>query len=177
MEERPPRTIIHAGHRHELELSFCLETDIASLCSGCELRLGTGWIYRCRPCNYSLHFICARARPLIDHPSHPYYNHALALCIFPVRRQHFICNACNAPITQFYYHCRVHGCNFNLHLLCTMLPLSVDDQAHHHTLHLNFQNSSFECNKCHNRSSNAWRYHCRMCDFNVYPACVRLRDR
>ncbi|TYJ28237.1 hypothetical protein E1A91_A07G245900v1 [Gossypium mustelinum] len=102
--------IQHFSHPHLLEL-----TNIQALnlnpCSACNLQ-SSGWMYTCRPCNFTLHTSCSQLPHLITHPAHP--GHSLSLLpapAYPVG--YFNCDACGQRGHGFNYHC--NQCDFDIH--------------------------------------------------------------
>lgn len=53
-----PRSVCHAGHRHELNLVS--EGRGPFICCDCDEQ-GTAWVYQCLECGYELHPKCVRA--------------------------------------------------------------------------------------------------------------------
>ncbi|WRX22504.1 DC1 - like 10 [Theobroma cacao] len=83
--------IQHFSHPHLLELTNPLTLNITP-CSGCKLQ-SSGWMYTCKPCNFTLHTSCSQLPQLITHPAHP--GHPLTLLptpAYPVGC--FNCDAC-----------------------------------------------------------------------------------
>ncbi|KAJ0105375.1 hypothetical protein Patl1_19490 [Pistacia atlantica] len=103
--------IQHFSHHHQLQLTQTL-TPTTPFCSGCN-RQSSGWMYICRPCNFSLHLSCSQMPQLINHPSHPL--HPLSLLPKPLYPGGvFKCDACGHQGHDFSYHC--NNCDFDLHI-------------------------------------------------------------
>ncbi|XP_077219624.1 protein VACUOLELESS GAMETOPHYTES-like [Tasmannia lanceolata] len=168
--------IQHFSHQHPLELTTLPHTQITSpLCFGCNLKL-SGWLYTCKPCNYYLHISCSQLPHLIQHPADP--NHALSLLPYPAYPEgYFNCDACGRRGDGFSYHCG--RCNFDVHILCASMPLSINHQAHCHTLNLAFfppyQNKGFSCDICKRLGSNHWLYRCETCEFDAHLGCATAK--
>ncbi|XP_077246166.1 uncharacterized protein LOC143886070 [Tasmannia lanceolata] len=169
--------IQHFSHQHPLELTTFQQTHITNLCSGCKLKL-SGWLYTCYQCNYFLHASCSQMPQLINHPADP--NHALSLFPYPAYPEgYFHCDACGRTGDGFAYHCG--PCNLDIHILCASMPLSLNHQAHHHTLNLAlfppYQNKGFSCDICKRFGSNHWLYRCEACEFDAHLGCATAKTR
>ncbi|KAL4378609.1 hypothetical protein GQ457_02G011630 [Hibiscus cannabinus] len=160
--------IQHFSHPHPLDLTL----DQLAPCSACMLQ-PSGWMYTCRPCNFTLHSSCTQLPPLISHPSHP--AHSLTLLpapAYPVG--YFSCDACGQRGHGFSYHC--NQCEFDVHPLCASKPLAIHCHSHPCQLHLCFyppyKTKGFSCDVCRQIGSNHWLYRCNICEFDVHMSCV-----
>ncbi|XP_031263929.1 uncharacterized protein LOC116122164 [Pistacia vera] len=163
--------IQHFSHHHQLQLTQTL-TPTTPFCSGCN-RQSSGWMYTCRPCNFSLHLSCSQMPQLINHPSHPL--HPLSLLPKPLYPGGvFKCDACGHQGHGFSYHC--NNCDFDLHILCASKPLYVTHHAHACRLSLSFsppyQAKGFSCDICRKFGANHWLYHCGNCEFDAHLDCA-----
>ncbi|XVF14143.1 hypothetical protein REPUB_Repub09cG0032100 [Reevesia pubescens] len=163
--------IQHFSHPHLLELTNPQVLNI-SPCSGCKLH-SSGWMYTCKPCNFTLHTACSQLPQLITHPAHP--GHSLSLLptpAYPVG--YFRCDACGQQGHGFNYHC--NQCDFDVHSICASKPLSLYHQSHPCQLQLFFyppyQTKGFSCDICHQIGSNHWLYRCSICEFDVHMTCA-----
>ncbi|GKE32977.1 C1-like protein [Tanacetum coccineum] len=167
--------IKHSSHPHLLQLTASNQ-QINLNCAGCNLHISPNdHVYTCRPCNFFLHTSCSKFPQLITHPSHR--EHALSLICTPIYPGGFFkCDACTQHGTRFSYHC--HTCDFDLHVLCSSKPLSVNTQFHPHPLVLTFDSPygekvGFSCDVCKNAGlSNQWLYRCVTCEFDVHLHCA-----
>ncbi|XP_017984261.1 PREDICTED: uncharacterized protein LOC108660470 [Theobroma cacao] len=88
------------------------------------------------------------------------------------------CNACGNSITDDFATYRCKGCNFNLHVLCTLLPRTAWHKCDEHCLTLTYHEvhdySEYHfCDICEERRNpNIWFYHCALCDKSAHPKCV-----
>ncbi|XP_017984259.1 PREDICTED: uncharacterized protein LOC18586179 [Theobroma cacao] len=87
------------------------------------------------------------------------------------------CNACGSSIDNGEaYRCK--SCNFNLHVLCTLLPQTARHKCDEHCLTLTYHevNDYSEYHSCdiceERRNPNIWFYHCALCDKSAHPKCV-----
>ncbi|OMO64568.1 C1-like protein [Corchorus olitorius] len=163
--------IQHFSHPHLLELTN--QTLNISPCSACNLP-PSGWMYTCKPCNFSLHTSCSQLPQLITHPAHP--GHSLTLLPTPAYPVGFFsCDACGQRGHGFSYHCS--QCDFDIHSVCASKPLSLVHQSHPCQLQLFFyppyQTKGFSCDVCHQiGGSNHWLYRCSVCSFDVHLSCA-----
>ncbi|KAJ6418700.1 hypothetical protein OIU84_001968 [Salix udensis] len=104
--------VTHFSHPHPLELSNAQSLYTTS-CSACKLQ-PHGWMYSCKPCNFTLHISCTQMPNLITHPSHPI--HPLTLFAAPpYPGGSFRCDGCGLQGTGFIYHCTT--CDFDVHMM------------------------------------------------------------
>ncbi|KAE8710018.1 EARLY-PHYTOCHROME-RESPONSIVE1 family protein [Hibiscus syriacus] len=164
--------IQHFSHPHPLELALNPQTLNPSPCSACKLQ-SSGWMYTCKPCNFTLHASCSQLPRLITHPCHP--GHSLGLLpapSYPVG--YFNCDGCGQRGYGFNYHC--NQCEFDIHSLCASKPLAIRCGSHPCQLQLFFyppyQTKGFSCDVCHQIGSNHWLYRCSICEFDVHMSCV-----
>ncbi|GMI86819.1 hypothetical protein HRI_002351200 [Hibiscus trionum] len=166
--------IQHFSHPHPLDLIIDPQTQTLNPfpCSACK-HLSSGWMYTCKPCNFTLHASCSQLPRLITHPFHP--GHSLSLLpapAYPVG--HFNCDACGQRGNGFNYHC--NQCEFDIHSLCASKPLTIRCGSHPCQLQLFFyppyQTKGFSCDVCHQIGSNHWLYRCSICEFDVHMSCV-----
>ncbi|KAK1404246.1 putative Cysteine/Histidine-rich C1 domain family protein [Heracleum sosnowskyi] len=174
--------ILHFSHPHPLDLNSnhqTLEPNMISTkympCASCKLLPNNSddYIYSCIPCNFHLHKACTQFPQLISHTSHP--SHPLTL--LPVSSYPgglFNCDACNRRGNGFSYHC--HVCDFDLHVACASMQLSVVHYSHIHPLVLTFKNpyeaKGFSCDICSKIGSKQWLYRCGICDFDAHLHCA-----
>jgi len=163
--------INHFSHPHPLELSNAQSLYMNS-CSACNLQ-PSGWMYSCKPCNFTLHISCTQMPTLITHPCHPI--HPLTLFSTPVYPGgSFNCDGCGLQGNGFNYHCTT--CDFDVHMMCATNPLSLAHQSHPHQLNLAFyppyQTKGFSCDICHKIGSNHWLYRCSACEFDAHMKCA-----
>ncbi|KAK3035768.1 hypothetical protein RJ639_033497 [Escallonia herrerae] len=173
--------IQHFSHPHVLELldlqnqPTLMLSSSSTACSGCKLQ-PSGYVYKCRPCNFTLHFSCTQFPQLVTHPSHP--NHTLSL--LPISAYPggiFNCDACKHRGSGFSYHCP--HCDFDLHVVCASKPLSITHHSHPRPMQLVFSapydTNRFACNVCSKIGSKQWLYRCAACEFDVHMDCAIAR--
>ncbi|KAF9671227.1 hypothetical protein SADUNF_Sadunf12G0025500 [Salix dunnii] len=161
----------HFSHPHPLELSNAQSLYMTS-CSACNLQ-PHGWMYSCKPCNFTLHISCTQMPNFITHPSHPI--HPLTLFSTPpYPGGSFNCDGCGLQGNGFSYHCTT--CDFDVHIMCATNPLSLAHQSHPHQLNLAFyppyQTKGFSCDICNRIGSNHWLYRCGSCEFDAHMECA-----
>ncbi|CAA2975201.1 uncharacterized LOC107803974 [Olea europaea subsp. europaea] len=169
-------TINHFSHPHPLKLSnYQTQHTLiqSSSCSGCTLQV-SGLTYNCTTCNYFLHKKCAEMPQKISHPFHK--QHAFSLLQKPVYPNGaFNCDACGEVGNGFSYHCK--ECTIDLHILCSVMPLSLAHASHPHKLNLTFEcpypTKSFCCDICGKGGSNLWLYRCSSCGFDAHLNCAK----
>ncbi|KAK3001835.1 hypothetical protein RJ639_020902 [Escallonia herrerae] len=134
-------------------------------CDGCNT-LGSGTRYRCHACDFDLHERCATCPFAL--PSHVQPQHQLTL-VNQTGKAHF-CNLCGDIADGIFYTCR--ACDFDVHPLCTQLPLTVRYAPHpQHLLMLQPGNPSSWCSFCR-QPCKSWRYTCQVCGVDVHLDCV-----
>ncbi|KAK1412866.1 hypothetical protein QVD17_34441 [Tagetes erecta] len=172
----------HFSHLHNLTIHHPYELGKQVVCSGCHFPCDntTTAVHACHQCNFFLHDHCANAGRYVKHPSHKL--HPLILLPYPTYAgSTFICNACGRPGKSFSYCCAL--CEFDLHVGCAMLPVSVVSEHHEHELGLYYgvqvvprrgSNTEQEyCNICNKvLEGRNWAYCCQSCDFNVHTSCA-----
>ncbi|KAL5815389.1 hypothetical protein ACOSQ4_026030 [Xanthoceras sorbifolium] len=165
-------SIQHLSHPHPLHLTN--PQTLTTPCSGCELP-SSGWMYTCKPCNFTLHVSCTQMPQLINHPSHP--SHSLTLLPTPPYPGGvFNCDGCGSHGHGFSYHC--NHCDFDVHILCASKPLFLMHHLHAHKLELTFespyQTKGFSCDICRKLGSNHWLYRCSLCEFDAHVDCASV---
>ncbi|XP_043717971.1 uncharacterized protein LOC122665906 [Telopea speciosissima] len=165
-----PQLINHPSDPNHLLtlLPFPAYPDGTFTCDACGLQ-DNGFCYHCKACTLDLHIHCASMPISLNHKAHP---HTLILSI---RRPTFLtCDMCRREITanQWSYGCR--PCDFDGHLSCASMPMSLNHQAHPHTSRLSIcRQTSLTCDMCcGDVEVNQWSYECRACDFNAHLSCA-----
>ncbi|XVF42070.1 hypothetical protein PTKIN_Ptkin01aG0330500 [Pterospermum kingtungense] len=112
---------------------------------------------------------------IVNHESHA---HPLNLVMMPLSYNYeFRCAACGDFGHSISYRC--YDCNFNLHVSCILLPLTVHYDYDKHTLRLtydsleqNFSDKSY-CEACKKeRNPEHWFYYCPACESSTHLYCV-----
>ncbi|KAJ9565460.1 hypothetical protein OSB04_001426 [Centaurea solstitialis] len=172
----------HFSHPHNLTIHRVHELGQQVNCAGCHSACdnATTAVHACHRCSFFLHDHCANAGRCLRHPSHK--PHPLILLPYPTYAGgSFVCNACGHPGKSFSYCCT--PCEFDLHVGCAFMPLSVTHVAHQHELGLFYgvpvvprrgSNTDLEyCGICRKvLEERHWAYCCQACDFNVHTACA-----
>ncbi|KAJ6672743.1 CYSTEINE/HISTIDINE-RICH C1 DOMAIN FAMILY PROTEIN [Salix viminalis] len=122
----------HFSHPHPLELSNAQSLYTTS-CSACNLQ-PHGWMYSCKPCNFTLHISCTQMPNFITHPSHPdppshplpcsslprWFSHPHQLNLVfhpPYQTKGFSCDICH-KIGSNHWLYRCGSCEFDAHMEC-----------------------------------------------------------
>ena len=137
------------------------------LCWGCDQAV-YGPSYSCKKCYgwYVHHKSCAELPLGLHHPLHP--KHPFIL--FPKSRyakddvkDYGKCVVCKKDRHwEYRYHCS--RCDFNLHIKCTDLPLTIESKVHDHPLTPFWKLDKFTCDLC-GKEGNAVRYLCAPFNF------------
>ena len=139
----------HFFHDHPLDLNHYAESAVIDgticKCMGCwEDILGLSYCCKYWWCDFFLHKSCGKQPRELQHPLHP--QHPLILLKTSPNHEQ-LCYFCNKYILLgFTYHCS--HCNFNLHLKCASIPLTVKAKFHDHPLNLLRKSLSFTCDAC-----------------------------
>ncbi|EYU35257.1 hypothetical protein MIMGU_mgv1a024781mg, partial [Erythranthe guttata] len=157
--------IRHRTHPEHLLKPFYIPNEF--LCDGCD-QLGSGPTYSCEACNFDLHEICATCPSTIQSGFHP--KHPLTLVNKPVANR--VCDLCGDFVCGLFYTCRT--CAFDVHPLCTQLPVQVKLPMHRHRLTLK-PGRIAPCDLC-DEVCASWRYTCRTCDVDIHLECALQDD-
>ncbi|KAL7108695.1 hypothetical protein ACP275_06G128400 [Erythranthe tilingii] len=162
-----PTTVHHsADPKHPLHL--LLNTPTEFLCSGCSAP-GFGTRYRCNDCDIDLHDFCATCPATTESDLHP--THPLTLVSNPANDR--VCDLCGDTVEGLFYTCA--ECGFDVHPLCTQLPLHAHLPQHgRHLLKLQ-PGKSAACALCF-KGCPSWRYRCDACCLDVHLECVLAVD-
>jgi hypothetical protein len=68
-------------------------------------------------------------------------------------------------------------CDFNLHIRCADLPLTIESEVHNHPLTPFWKFEKFTCDLCGKESSNVVRYLCAPCHFWTHKSCASFLRR
>lgn len=110
----------------------------------------------------------------ITHPCHK--DHSFTLLTQPAYADGmFKCDACGEIGDGFSYHCK--PCGNDLHILCSVIPLSITHASHVHKLELTFGShyptKDFCCDICKRVGSDHWIYRCNLCAFDAHLHCAK----
>ncbi|KAK6933111.1 DC1 [Dillenia turbinata] len=134
-------------------------------CDGCKA-LGSGTRYRCDPCCFDLHTLCATCPSTLSSHLHP--NHSLTLV--NISNSKHRCDLCRDEVDGLFYTCR--ACDFDVHPLCTELPAHVQHVTHpHHVLKLEEHAIPGWCLVCRH-TCRSWRYRCGTCGVDIHLECL-----
>ncbi|XP_073030208.1 uncharacterized protein [Primulina eburnea] len=162
--------LTHFSHPHPLKFSNAVVSDH---CSACKL-VGSGAVYSCTLCSFTLHKKCYDLPQKIKHEFDQ--SHVLSLQPKPVYPEGvFKCDACGIQGDGFSYHCS--PCGTDLHSICASLPMTLTHNSHQqHQLSLTFSapyaGNAFSCDICKRVGSKTWLYRCNLCEFDVHLTCV-----
>ncbi|KAL8051173.1 hypothetical protein ABFX02_06G128500 [Erythranthe guttata] len=157
--------IRHRTHPEHLLKPFYIPNEF--LCDGCD-QLGSGPTYSCEACDFDLHEFCATCPSTIQSGFHP--KHPLTLVNKPVANR--VCDLCGDFVCGLFYTCRT--CAFDVHPLCTQLPVQVKLPMHRHRLTLK-PGRIAPCDLC-DEVCASWRYTCRTCDVDIHLECALQDD-
>ena len=144
------------------------------LCYGCREPV-FGPSYSCKECRgrYLHHKSCAELPLGLHHPSHP--NHPLILfSIYPYRANEeeysrfSKCDVCGEKSSEYSYCC--YRCNFNIHIRCSSLSLTIQTEVHDHQLTRIWNMLKFTCDFCGKEGNLP--YFCVQCDFVIHSRCA-----
>ena len=121
-------------------------------------------------CRFFLHKSCGKQPRKLQHPLHPQHTHIL-LEESPHRVQCYFCN--EYILRGFAYNCS--HCNFNLHLKCASILVTVKAEFHDHPLKLLQKSVSFTCDAC-GKEDKDMSYLCIdvTCPLMVHLKCAAL---
>lgn len=117
---------------------------------------------------------------VVNHDSHA---HPLNLIIMPISLNYeYGCCGCGEFGKSISYRC--HGCNFNLHVRCVLLPPTACSP--HHPLHVltlaydaldhNYWEKSY-CVVCRKETNpEQWFYSCSLCNIVIHTGCANAAD-
>ena len=144
-------------------------------CDGCKTP-GNGTRYRCHKCDFNFHDYCRRCPSTLSTFMH--HQHHLELVTGPHpqaslnNHDQSCCDLCNDNVEGLFYRCKI--CDFDIHPLCTQLPLYVPHVLHpDHELMLH-KSSPGWCRVCESECTS-WRYGCRTCSFDIHLECILAR--
>lgn len=129
---------------------------------------GSGPLYHCAHCEFSLHVSCAATGKQQTHFTH--YEHPLHLCYCSTGH---VCDGCDKHIQTWAFRCDM--CDFDIHSLCVRAPRFILHPSHPHPLAL-FKSSeidSGQCDGCKGHMAKAV-YRCRMCNYDLHQFCATL---
>ena len=139
-------------------------------CYGCvEPVFGPSYICnRCR--DYLHHKSCAELPFGLHHPSHP--NHPLTIFdpfTYSEEYDRFSkCDVCREKSEEYSYCC--YRYNFNIHIKCSSLALTIQTKVHDHQLTCIWKLMKFTCDFC-GKEDNL-RYCRAQCDFAIHSRCA-----
>ncbi|KAL4377790.1 hypothetical protein GQ457_02G040360 [Hibiscus cannabinus] len=165
-------------HKHQLTLvldDFSKDVDDEPVCDMCRSKSPRGLSYRCAPCRFSIHAVCAWPEPIIEDKSlHP---HPFTLLLRP--NNPFHCSACGNQGNHVSYICS--PCNIQVHKDCISLPHHIKLTLHPHPISHNFFNRihhqdsrTWDCKICYKKVNIEYgSYSCSRpgCDFVIHVRC------
>ncbi|KAL4353775.1 hypothetical protein GQ457_06G024610 [Hibiscus cannabinus] len=179
-----PSRISHPCHRtHQLLLVIDpLEAFGEGFpnCNLCQASIMYGFLYRCLPCNFYVHFRCpCPPPPIIEDKSH--HDHPFTLLLRPDKP--FDCDSCGNQGTHVSYICST--CNIQVHKDCISLPRHIRVNHHPHPISHYFfacidpqDSRSWDCRICYKKVNIEYgSYYCSRqgCDFAIHVKCS-LKD-
>ncbi|XP_059436031.1 protein VACUOLELESS GAMETOPHYTES-like [Corylus avellana] len=157
-------------HEHRLSLhEYVAFFGIRPHCKLCLNEIFAGSSYSCERCSFFLHKSCGKQPRTLQHLLHP--QHPLLLRENPDDELCYFCNNYIHPHSGFAYNCS--HCNFNIHLKCASMPLTVEAEFHDHPLKLLRKSVSFTCDACGKEDKNV-SYLCITCSLMVHLRCATL---
>ena len=162
----------HFSH-HKHPLVFNENESRGYRCWGCKEEV-YGPSYSCIKClRYVHHKSCAELPLGLHHPLHP--KHPLIL--FSPRRyenkdvkDYSKCVVCKEDRNQEYRY-RCSRCDFNLHIRCADLPLTIESEVHDHPLTRIWKLVKFTCDLC-GKEGHVAPYQCAPCNFWTHKGCA-----
>ncbi|XP_075658706.1 uncharacterized protein LOC142628505 [Castanea sativa] len=160
-------------------LVFNEDERTGRLCFGCKEPV-FGPSYSCKECRgYVHHKSCAELPIELHHPSHP--NHPLILFgIYTYRGNEeeydsfSKCDVCGEKSFEYSYCC--YRCNFNIHIRCSSLSLTIQTEFHDHQLIRSiWKLIKFTCDFCGKEGNLP--YCCVQCDFALHSRCAACPRR
>ncbi|XP_050260825.1 uncharacterized protein LOC126705708 [Quercus robur] len=148
-------------------------------CIGC-VEPVFGPSYSCKECRgYIHHKSCAELPIGLHHPSHP--NHPLILfdmyTFLNENREEYDnfskCDVCGEKSGEYSYCC--YRCNFNIHIRCSSLSLTIQTEVHDHQLTRIWKRLKFTCDFCGKKGNLP--YLCAQCDFGIHSRCAACPRR
>ncbi|XP_050260824.1 uncharacterized protein LOC126705707 isoform X3 [Quercus robur] len=145
-------------------------------CYGC-MEPVFGPSYSCNKCRgYIHHKSCAELPIGLHHPSHP--NHPLILfdkCTYSDEEYEKFskCDVCGEKSNEYSYCC--YRCNFNIHINCSSLSLTIQTEVHDHQLTRIWKRLKFTCDFCGKKGNLP--YLCAPCDFGIHSRCAACPRR
>ncbi|OMO99757.1 Zinc finger, PHD-type [Corchorus olitorius] len=168
-----PHELNHPFHRqHPLILQFTGQFFSCAICEGIR---ACGFLYRCSPCNFTIHIAClSSSPPIIQHKHHPHPFTRFS------RDSPFTCDACGRSDKKGGLPYLCLECNLLLHEKCIKLPPIIKFFWHpqhplFHTYFLKGEESfkSWECAVCHDKVDTCYgSYSCLHCHFIVHVNCI-----
>uniref|UniRef100_A0A7N2R0L8 Phorbol-ester/DAG-type domain-containing protein n=1 Tax=Quercus lobata TaxID=97700 RepID=A0A7N2R0L8_QUELO len=142
------------------------------LCWGC-FEPVFGPSYSCKECRGESvhHKSCAELPIGLHHPSHP--NHPLIIFhMFTYNDEEYEnfskCDVCGEKSSEYSYCC--YRCNFNIHIRCSSLSLTIQTEVHDHQLTHIWKLLKFTCDFCGKEGNLP--YLCAQCDFGIHARCA-----
>ncbi|XP_065619922.1 uncharacterized protein LOC136063444 isoform X1 [Quercus suber] len=160
-------------------LVFNEDERSGDLCYGC-FEPVFGPSYSCKECRGYLHHKSCAGLPLgLHHPSHP--NHPLILFDRFIYRDNnkeeydrfSKCDVCGEKSNEYCYCC--YRCNFNIHIRCSSLSLTIQTEVHDHQLTRTWKLLKFTCDFCGKEGNLP--YLCAQCDFGIHSRCAACPRR
>ncbi|XP_051134157.1 uncharacterized protein LOC127253553 [Andrographis paniculata] len=146
-------------------------------CTGC-FRYCNGFTYNCDNCETTMDVRCALLPEAITYEGHG-KSHILFLSYTPTSTSGRACQGCNTSIQQQLFYKCCSCSNFELHVLCALLPLNVSHKRDRHPLKLSFskistiQSDRDFCEICEeSMDTECWYYHCKECDTLFHIRCI-----
>ncbi|XP_021669084.2 uncharacterized protein LOC110656553, partial [Hevea brasiliensis] len=162
----------HPSHPLSLLILTC-QNPKKFKCNIC-LKDCRGFIFHCRECNFQLDVECASLTPTVNFGDHPH-----RLTVVDNIYDELECCACNGScIGSPAFRCL--KCNFNLHLVCGPLPITIKHKCHIDPLTLkdfyveDDDDDEFYCDACElPRNPRLCVYYCETgCPMIVDVKCV-----
>ncbi|XP_074340561.1 uncharacterized protein LOC141678198 [Apium graveolens] len=172
-----PRKMHDVAHRKH-PLTLLLDTPnyngkfVCCACGG----VGKGFHYNCATCQFSIDVHCALIPESLKHQSHA---HPLSL---KASTSSSNCAACGDPNEKVSFGCMdsIKKHNFELHVYCVTLPISIQHVDHNHALSLRTSykpiedEKSISCAICSkNINQKLWYYGCTVCyEYVAHTECA-----
>lgn len=162
-----PRNMHDVAHKKH-PLTLLLEAynyNGEFVCCACA-SVGKGFHFYCATCQFSIDVHCALIPESLKHQSH---QHPLSLKASNSATNCTACGLANEGVSFGCLDCK-KKCNFELHVYCVTLPLTIKYKDHNHSLSLRCFYDPFEehvsmsCDICRKElDQKFWYYGCNVC--------------
>nr|XP_023911117.1 uncharacterized protein LOC112022720 [Quercus suber] len=171
-EQQPHQQLLHfCDSKHPLV--FVPDYRSGATCCGCQESIygPSYWCPRDGCPGYFHHKSCAELPLGLHHPLHPIHPLILSPEQIDYGKdiQFSNCVLCKEYKDEYTYRCS--RCNFNLHITCAAVPLTMEAEFHDHPLIPIWKSFTFTCDIC-GKEGKGTPYMCQLCSFWVHGRCA-----